>query len=43
MVRKKGSWGKLCLNNFENVVTEADTHWDITDLGRAACKALTYQ
>ncbi|CAG0922381.1 unnamed protein product [Notodromas monacha] len=43
MVRKSGKWGKLCLNNFENVVRQADTHWDITDLGRAACKALTYQ
>ncbi|CAG0908773.1 unnamed protein product, partial [Darwinula stevensoni] len=42
MIRKGGNWGKLCLENFNEIVREADTHWAITDIGRAACRALTY-
>ncbi|XP_069952632.1 uncharacterized protein [Cherax quadricarinatus] len=42
MVRKKGVWGKLCLENFEQVTSHADTSWTVSDLGQAVCKTLTF-
>lgn len=42
MVRKKGVWGKLCLENFERVTSRADTTWTVSDLGQAVCKTLTF-
>ncbi|CAG7647036.1 unnamed protein product, partial [Allacma fusca] len=38
MVRKKGVWGKLCVETFSTVVS----HWEVKDLARAVCKALTF-
>ncbi|XP_008190743.1 uncharacterized protein LOC103312277 isoform X2 [Tribolium castaneum] len=37
MVRKFGSWGKLCVENLRNLV------FPILDLGKAVCKSMTYQ
>ncbi|PSN33951.1 hypothetical protein C0J52_19934 [Blattella germanica] len=42
MVRKQGRWGKLCLQNFEKVVESSQSVWEVSDLGRAVCKAMTY-
>ncbi|XP_066975872.1 uncharacterized protein [Macrobrachium rosenbergii] len=42
MVRKKGRWGKLCVDNFENAMSKAATTWSINDLGQAVCKTLTF-
>lgn len=38
MVRKTGVWGKLCVESFSSVVS----HWEVKDLARAVCKALTF-
>jgi len=38
MVRKRGVWGKLCVETFSSVVS----HWEVKDLARAVCKALTF-
>jgi len=38
MVRKTGDWGKLCVESFSSVVS----HWEVKDLARAVCKALTF-
>lgn len=43
MVRKYGKWGKLCLENFDSVVSKSNTFWSVKDLGKAVCKALTYR
>ncbi|XP_060516368.1 serine protease nudel-like [Cylas formicarius] len=43
MVRKLGRWGKLCIDNFENVVSNSRISWEIEDLGKAICKSMTYQ
>ncbi|XP_066259069.1 uncharacterized protein [Euwallacea similis] len=43
MVRKRGSWGKLCVDNFENVVSKSHMSWEIKDLGKALCRSMTYQ
>lgn len=43
MIRKFGNWGKLCTENFEKVVTNSQSSWQISDIGRAVCKAMTYQ
>ncbi|XP_071523261.1 uncharacterized protein [Panulirus ornatus] len=42
MVRKKGVWGKLCVENFERVTSQASTSWTVSDLGQAVCKTLTF-
>lgn len=42
-VRKNGKWGKLCLGGMNNLLEEKRTIWSIEDLGRAVCKAITYQ
>lgn len=43
MIRKFGQWGKLCTENFEEVVANSHASWQISDLGRAVCRAMTYQ
>jgi len=43
MVRKQGRWGKLCLQNFDNVAARSQSTWEVSDLGRAVCKAMTYR
>ncbi|XP_019869370.2 serine protease nudel isoform X2 [Aethina tumida] len=43
MVRKYGVWGKLCIDNFENVVSKSHISWEISDLGKSVCKSMTYQ
>nr|XP_027208898.1 serine protease nudel-like isoform X2 [Penaeus vannamei] len=42
MVRKHGVWGKLCLDNFEQVTSRASATWTVSDLGQAVCKTLTF-
>ncbi|XP_015601764.1 uncharacterized protein LOC107270868 isoform X2 [Cephus cinctus] len=42
-VRKNGQWGKLCLGGMNNLLQERQAIWTIEDLGRAVCKAITYQ
>lgn len=43
MVRKHGEWGKLCTDNFQNVISHSKISWEISDLGKAVCKSMTYQ
>lgn len=42
-IRRNGKWGKLCLTDIENLLKESYNSWTIEDLGRAVCRALTYQ
>ena len=42
-VRKNGKWGKLCLGGINSLLEERQTTWTVEDLGRAVCKAITYQ
>lgn len=42
-VRKNGKWGKLCLDDTDNLLQQRQLSWTIEDLGRAVCKAITYQ
>lgn len=42
-VRKNGKWGKLCLTGMDNLLERKKTIWTVEDLGRAVCKAITYQ
>lgn len=42
-VRKNGQWGRLCLSDTDNLLQQRQLSWSIEDLGRAVCKALTYQ
>lgn len=42
-VRKNGKWGKLCLAGMDNLLERKKTIWTVEDLGRAVCKAITYQ
>lgn len=43
MVRKRGVWGRLCVESFEDVVTQAHSSLKLPDLGRAVCRAMTFQ
>ncbi|XP_045491241.1 uncharacterized protein LOC123691065 isoform X1 [Colias croceus] len=43
MVRKRGVWGRLCVESFEDVVNEAHSSLKLPDLGRAVCRAMTFQ
>lgn len=43
MVRKEGEWGKMCFQNFDNVISQSKTDWSIEDLGQSVCKTLTYR
>ncbi|XP_031830880.2 uncharacterized protein LOC116426286 [Nomia melanderi] len=42
-IRKNGKWGKLCLSGMDGLLQERQASWSIEDLGRAVCKAITYQ
>lgn len=42
MVRKRGEWGRLCVENFADVVAEAHSSLRLPDLGRAICRAMTF-
>ncbi|XP_076246461.1 uncharacterized protein LOC143186639 [Calliopsis andreniformis] len=42
-IRKNGKWGKLCLSGMDDLLQERQATWTIEDLGRAVCKAITYQ
>ncbi|XP_026320088.1 uncharacterized protein LOC113230394 isoform X2 [Hyposmocoma kahamanoa] len=42
MVRKRGVWGRLCVESFEDVVTQAHSSLKLPDLGRAVCRAMTF-
>ncbi|XP_053619446.1 mucin-3B-like isoform X2 [Plodia interpunctella] len=43
MVRKKGVWGRLCVESFNDVVTQAHSSLKLPDLGKAVCRAMTFQ
>ncbi|XP_063395305.1 mucin-2-like [Cydia fagiglandana] len=43
MVRKRGVWGRLCVESFEEAVHEAHSTLQLPDLGRAVCRAMTFQ
>lgn len=42
-VRKNGKWGKLCLDDADNFTQQRHLSYTVEDLGRAVCKAITYQ
>ncbi|XP_072940602.1 uncharacterized protein [Epargyreus clarus] len=42
MVRKRGVWGRLCVESFEDVVEQAHSSLKLPDLGRAVCRAMTF-
>lgn len=42
-VRKNGKWGKLCLSDSDNFNQQRQLSYTVEDLGRAVCKAITYQ
>ncbi|CAG4978375.1 unnamed protein product [Parnassius apollo] len=42
MVRKRGEWGRLCVESFADVVAEAHSSLKLPDLGRAVCRAMTF-
>lgn len=42
-IRKNGKWGKLCLSGMDDLLQERQATWTVEDLGRAVCKAITYQ
>lgn len=43
MVRKRGVWGRLCVESFADVVEQAQSSLKLPDLGRAVCRAMTFQ
>ena len=43
LVRKRGVWGRLCVDRLDGVVRQSRGSWGADELGRAVCKALTYQ
>ncbi|CAB3256520.1 unnamed protein product [Arctia plantaginis] len=42
MVRKRGVWGRLCVESFADVVEQAHSSLKLPDLGRAVCRAMTF-
>ncbi|KAJ0182451.1 hypothetical protein K1T71_001820 [Dendrolimus kikuchii] len=42
MVRKRGTWGRLCVESFEDMVEKAHSSLKLPDLGRAVCRAMTF-
>ncbi|KAJ8735673.1 hypothetical protein PYW07_007293 [Mythimna separata] len=42
MVRKRGVWGRLCVESFADVVEQAQSSLKLPDLGRAVCRAMTF-
>jgi hypothetical protein len=43
MVRKEGEWGKMCLQNFENLISKSKLDWNIMDLGQSVCRTMTFR
>ncbi|KOB76328.1 Serine protease P54, partial [Operophtera brumata] len=43
MVRKRGVWGRLCVESFADVVEQAHSSLKLPDLGRAVCRSMTFQ
>ncbi|CAK1540103.1 unnamed protein product [Leptosia nina] len=43
MVRKRGVWGRLCVESFDDVVAQAHSSLKLPDLGKAVCRAMTFQ
>ncbi|XP_037067942.1 LOW QUALITY PROTEIN: uncharacterized protein LOC119089378 [Pollicipes pollicipes] len=43
LVRKRGVWGRLCADQLERTARQIKGRWAAQELGRAVCKALTYQ
>lgn len=43
MVRKRGVWGRLCVESFAEVVARAGSALRLPDLGRAVCRAMTFE
>ncbi|XP_022116699.2 uncharacterized protein LOC110994394 isoform X1 [Pieris rapae] len=43
MVRKRGVWGRLCVESFDAVVAQAHSSLKLPDLGKAVCRAMTFQ
>ncbi|CAH0405306.1 unnamed protein product [Chilo suppressalis] len=42
MVRKRGVWGRLCVDSFADVVDQAHSSLKLPDLGKAVCRAMTF-
>ncbi|XP_026758720.2 uncharacterized protein LOC113518140 isoform X2 [Galleria mellonella] len=42
MVRKRGVWGRLCVESFADVVSQAHSSLKLPDLGKAVCRAMTF-
>ncbi|KAL0851070.1 hypothetical protein ABMA28_006952 [Loxostege sticticalis] len=42
MVRKRGVWGRLCVESFADVVQKAHSPLKLPDLGKAVCRAMTF-
>ncbi|XP_043205533.1 uncharacterized protein LOC122372436 [Amphibalanus amphitrite] len=42
MVRRRGQWGPLCVDDFDALVRRTGTDWSVQELGKAVCNALTY-
>ncbi|XP_059051253.1 uncharacterized protein LOC131846052 isoform X2 [Achroia grisella] len=42
MVRKRGVWGRLCVESFDDVVSQAHSSLKLPDLGKAVCRAMTF-
>ncbi|KAM3967696.1 LOW QUALITY PROTEIN: uncharacterized protein ACR2FA_011251 [Aphomia sociella] len=42
MVRKRGVWGRLCVETFADVVSQAHSSLKLPDLGKAVCRAMTF-
>ncbi|XP_037079523.1 atrial natriuretic peptide-converting enzyme-like [Pollicipes pollicipes] len=43
MVRQRGHWGPLCVDDFDALVRRTRTAWSVRELGSAVCTALTYR
>lgn len=43
MVRKRGVWGRLCVESFADVISQAHSSLQLPDLGRAVCRSMTYR
>ncbi|KAF0288565.1 Serine protease nudel [Amphibalanus amphitrite] len=43
MVRRRGQWGPLCVDDFDALVRRTGTDWSVQELGKAVCNALTYK
>jgi len=43
LVRKRGVWGRLCVDQLRAGGRQSRSRWGMEELGRAVCKALTYK